>query len=809
MPTARWHIRVKRTRSCSSRGLKGKLFGGVKVKRARSFSGREKQKWSATKQPKDDTATTVSDSEAKSHARKPRRRTTGGAEVGEEVEKAKRLQGQGNSSDQDAHGTQTLSRREIIAMVKKRFGLKPGEENGHKPNGIPEEPPAIPPPPASSPKQQRYELLLDKPGTYPTMPRKEENHVSHTSSTPGVVYLQYGDEIKRAMLPAGLGGIDQVQSLFNQTFPDKIKNNDNRKTIYIKDNSCGVFYELDNVGDLSNKSHLKVLESRPFQNGAVPHPVSSSTAVHTGAQVTSTPLPNHSHIAPADVIHSGGGGGSLRYTRTTTVSRQASGGPSVTTVTRVVGKDQGEYTATHSGVTTGGTLMDQKKVALPGLGTTLRPSGRRPSRDPVEDQLDTLTNMLEDALKTGSHDSLPGKSAEESGSSSQSSFIYHGSTEGNEPSHLQTFRTRFRSDSGNESLSSDVSPSPPLEGKSKHVPAPPPRASSSRESSLKYSQTLQREHIPRGTKRDISSQYHTQTLPLPSSKPKQRSLDSPTPLSSNSSTSSGSHASVKYEGRVKDKRALELRASTLRGEVRMLKAELSQLKQFQTFQAQQFDELMRNAKELIVQRVARMSNADDTALKSGRRKVQVEEMTYVRGKNDLNRHISELESEVEMVRLDVVQKRCIGNPAEVDSLNSQLSIISRQVSDLKSQFAELHDNMKSIMASELEVIVQGDKFLKEEPSKLENLVSRCKHITGTLFTLQKLVSAQQQMKTESEASFSSLEDVDKDVIDSIRSVHREYLHKRNVDNNYTEEPRSPAGRGRPRVRFYDEVTQLP
>jgi len=40
---------------------------------------------------------------------------------------------------------------------------------------------------------------------------------------------------------------------------------------------------------------------------------------------------------------------------------------------------------------------------------------------------------------------------------------------------------------------------------------------------------------------------------------------------------------------------------------------------------------------------------------------------------------------VEMVRLDVVQKRCIGNPAEVDSLNSQLSIISRQVSDLKSK----------------------------------------------------------------------------------------------------------------------------
>ena len=88
-----------------------------------------------------DTATTVSDSEAKNNARRPRRRTTGGSEVGEEVEKAKRLQGQGNSSEPDAQSTQTLSRQQIIAMVKKRFGLKPGEENGNKPNGIQEEPP--------------------------------------------------------------------------------------------------------------------------------------------------------------------------------------------------------------------------------------------------------------------------------------------------------------------------------------------------------------------------------------------------------------------------------------------------------------------------------------------------------------------------------------------------------------------------------------------------------------------------------------------------------------------------------------------
>ena len=90
-----------------------------------------------------DTATTVSDSEAKTHARRPRRRTTGGSETGQEIEKAKRLhaQGNGNSSEPDNQAAQTLSRQQIIAMVKKRFGLKPGEQNGNKPNGIQDVPP--------------------------------------------------------------------------------------------------------------------------------------------------------------------------------------------------------------------------------------------------------------------------------------------------------------------------------------------------------------------------------------------------------------------------------------------------------------------------------------------------------------------------------------------------------------------------------------------------------------------------------------------------------------------------------------------
>ncbi|KAJ7343705.1 hypothetical protein OS493_040413, partial [Desmophyllum pertusum] len=64
---------------------------------------------------------TVSDSEAKSHARRPRRRPPQEcSEVGEEVDKAKRLQGQGNSSETGhPHHPDIISASRSSPMVKK------------------------------------------------------------------------------------------------------------------------------------------------------------------------------------------------------------------------------------------------------------------------------------------------------------------------------------------------------------------------------------------------------------------------------------------------------------------------------------------------------------------------------------------------------------------------------------------------------------------------------------------------------------------------------------------------------------------
>ncbi|XP_031568226.1 coiled-coil domain-containing protein CG32809-like isoform X3 [Actinia tenebrosa] len=782
-------------------GLKGKLFGGVKVRRARSFSGQEKHKPIPVKGTKEDTAT-LSDTEGYSKNRRPRRRTTGGAEIADDVTRAK-MSGY-SSEPEDAHGG-TLNRQQIIAMVKQRFGLN-STGNPARPNVTIHEEKG--PPSPSSPKQIRYDRLLEQPGAYPTLPRKED--APQPLNTPGVIYLQLGDEIRRAMIPTNLNKVDQVHSLFENTFTEKFKreHNNNRKTIYIKDPSCGIFYELEDVGDLSNKTHLKILDSappKPIQNGPVSKPVTSasvtynapSSAVHVQKQyITSTPLPNHSHVMPTDPMQNGQG--SFQWKTTVTETHTVEGNPQSVTRTAV----------------SQGSLMDKKKVPLPGLGAQLSPEKRRASKDQaVEDQLDTLTSMLQEALtKTESLDSLPVRN--DSASSSQSSMAEHGPPEGNgvqhsvgilSPSYM--YRSRLRSDSGAESMS-DTPPTPP-EVKPKpahHLPTPPPRASSknvSRETSIKYSQTLQRDT----PKRNISQQYGT--LPLPSSSATKKTVWSnnvestpvaTTRLENFSAVSRGSPVHVTYEsGHVIDKSKLKSKANDLRSDIQILKAQLGQLKHIHSYQAKSFEDMMRNAKDQILLSMQKLSTAvEDSPQRKARNKVHEDEMKYIKAKNEINRTISELESEVEMVRLDVIQKRTIGNPVEVDSMNSQLALISRQIADLRSQFTEIHDSMKMVMASELDVIVQGDKFLKEEPSKLDNLVSRCKHVTGTLFTLQKLMSAQEQMKSESQISFSSLDEVDKDLIDSIRSSH---LHSK--PSSVQEDPRIKSNR--PRVRFCDEV----
>lgn len=62
---------------------------------------------------------------------------------------------------------------------------------------------------------------------------------------------------------------------------------------------------------------------------------------------------------------------------------------------------------------------------------------------------------------------------------------------------------------------------------------------------------------------------------------------------------------------------------------------------------------------------------------------------------------------------------------------------SKTVADLKVRFPSLQEGMKGLLSSEMEKVVQEEKFLNEEPERLESALRRCKKLTGTLVTLKR------------------------------------------------------------------------
>lgn len=62
---------------------------------------------------------------------------------------------------------------------------------------------------------------------------------------------------------------------------------------------------------------------------------------------------------------------------------------------------------------------------------------------------------------------------------------------------------------------------------------------------------------------------------------------------------------------------------------------------------------------------------------------------------------------------------------------------SKTVADLKVRFPSLQEGMKGLLSSEMEKVVREEKFLKEEPERLESALRRCKKLTGTLVTLKR------------------------------------------------------------------------
>ncbi|KAJ8971097.1 hypothetical protein NQ314_000879 [Rhamnusium bicolor] len=147
--------------------------------------------------------------------------------------------------------------------------------------------------------------------------------------------------------------------------------------------------------------------------------------------------------------------------------------------------------------------------------------------------------------------------------------------------------------------------------------------------------------------------------------------------------------------------------------------------------------LQKKAKDLRaeVRNLRRMSQAQ---AHSERVRLTREEDLYKQEMLRLEKDLSDLESTVEELRGNVINRKTRVNMSDVENMALVLSKSSKTVADLKLRFPGLQDGMKTFLSTEMEKVVREEKFLKEEPERLESALRRCKKTHGNPCHSQKV-----------------------------------------------------------------------
>ncbi|KAK2859547.1 hypothetical protein Q5P01_004167 [Channa striata] len=101
----------------------------------------------------------------------------------------------------------------------------------------------------------------------------------------GVLYLQYGDETKQIRMPNEITGIDTIRALFVSAFPQHFTMKmleSPSVAVYVKDDMRNMYYELNDVKNITDHSCLKVYHKDPaqaFSHG--PRPANGDTRMHS------------------------------------------------------------------------------------------------------------------------------------------------------------------------------------------------------------------------------------------------------------------------------------------------------------------------------------------------------------------------------------------------------------------------------------------------------------------------------------------------------------------------------------------------
>ncbi|XP_055846008.1 uncharacterized protein LOC129911982 isoform X5 [Episyrphus balteatus] len=615
----------------------------------------------------------------------------------------------------------------------------------------------------------------------------------------GLVFLQYRSETKRALLPNEITSIDTVRALFVRSFPRQLTmaylEGPNVK-IYIHDASKDMFYELEDVRshlrEIRDRSVLRLFESNevaaPPQvlpgGPGIPQPLPQAQPAHWDQDQSYFSEPEfdseyqHQHIhkskggkqapyyvgasqtlprgmysdrnkaavgAPAKPLRSYGSRGSMGppfsyppdqlysipdgYTSSPERGTRGSYeepyysqyGTRGAAVAPIIDEEHGEV------------ALSEDQYALYGMkiGSGRIPRSANQAYDPtrpedlhrirvehMERQLANLTGLVQKALVNQNPQIAP-------------------AVVGMNPNYLGV-PTQCRANGSGDDMY--IREKAPKLGKSSC------HKSVSFEKSVSFSDDIQgvpKSHSPQhaADSKPPKPAIKSSTLPRTSSQAERDRLKPPPPpkpLALTSSTHPTYRADITLAPEVYNHlRGLQKKAKDLRMEVRTLR----RLSQAQAVAVREDikDAFMRIRATLLASSVNYWGQGDQEKTRMSR-----EEELYKQEVIRLEKDLSDLESSVEGLRGEVINRRTRVNMAAVEDMALVLSRASKTVAELKMRFPSLQNGLRNILANEMEKVVREEKFLKEEPDRLESALRRCKKLTGTLVTLKRLASVQEQ-----------------------------------------------------------------
>ncbi|XP_027415771.1 sickle tail protein homolog isoform X15 [Bos indicus x Bos taurus] len=603
----------------------------------------------------------------------------------------------------------------------------------------------------------------------------------------GVLYLQYGDETKQLRMPNEITSADTIRALFVSAFPQQLTMKmleSPSVAIYIKDESRNVYYELNDVRNIQDRSLLKVYNKDP-----------AHAFNHTPKTV------NGEMRMQREIVYARGDGpGASRPGPTTLPPHAIPNSPPSTPVPHSMPPSPSRipYGGTRPMVVPGNATIPRDRLSSLPVSRSISPSPsailERRDVKPDEDMSGkNLTMYRNEGFYADPYLYHEGR---------MSIASSHGGHPLDVPDHIIAYhRTAIRSASAycNPSLQAEMhmeqslyrqkprkypeshlptlgSKTPPasphrvgdlrmVEMHGHHNAHGPPhtlqpdRASPSRQGFKKEPGTLVYIEKPRTTpglsgivdlgpplvEKQVFA-YSTATIPkdretsekmMKTTASKSQTDGAGTPQVSGGKTL-GAVDSSGPPGQPAPASASAVHASLLdmRRSVAELRLQLRQMRQLQLQNQELLKAMMRKAEQEISSKVIETMKRLEDPVQRQRVLVEQDRQKYLHEEEKIVRKLCDLEDFVDDLKKDSTSASRVVTLKDVEDGAFLLRQVGEAVASLKGEFPTLQNKMRAILRIEVEAV----RFLKEEPHRLDSLLQRVRGLTDTLTMLRRHVT---------------------------------------------------------------------